>query len=96
MLGRCPDDTIRGYVRGFTVDPLHTKQDDDEGQRNYGAAVIARLLEMDATRRTVELKGRLQRTNPVENEAEYNKLFADLLALEQYRRQLRERALGED
>jgi DNA primase len=43
----------------------------------------------------VELKGRLQRTNPTEHETEYNKLFADLLALEQYRRQLRERAVGE-
>lgn len=50
---------------------------------------------MDATRRIVELKGRLQRTNPTEQEADYNRQFADLLALEQYRRQLRERALGE-
>ena len=39
--------------------------------------------------------GRLQRTNPTEAQAEYNRQFADLLALEQYRRQLRERALGE-
>jgi DNA primase len=94
VLVHCPDDAVRGYVRDFAVDPLHTEYDDDEGLRDYGSAVIARLLEMDATRRTVELKGRLQRTNPVENEAEYNKLFADLLALEQYRRQLRELALG--
>jgi len=96
VLAACPDDVVRSYVREFAVDPLHTKNDDDEGLRTYGAAVIARLLEMDATRRTVELKGRLQRTNPVEDGAEYNKLFADLLALEQYRRQLRELALGNE
>jgi DNA primase len=95
LLARCPDDGLRAYVREFAVDPLHSRSDDDESLRDYGAAVIARLLEMDATRRIVELKGRLQRTNPTEHEADYNRQFADLLALEQYRRQLRERALGE-
>ncbi len=91
----CPDDGLRTYVREFAVDPLHSNGDDDEQLREYGSAVIARLLEMDATRRIVELKGRLQRTNPTEQESEYNRQFSDLLALEQYRRQLRERALGE-
>ena len=95
VLAACPDDGLRAYVREFAVDPLHSAGDDDESLRDYGAAVIARLLEMDATRRIVELKGRLQRTNPTEQEADYNRQFADLLALEQYRRQLRERALGE-
>lgn len=95
ILAACPDDALRAYVREFAVDPLHARGEDDEQLRDYGTAVIARLLEMDATRRIVELKGRLQRTNPTEAEAEYNRQFGDLLALEQYRRQLRERALGE-
>lgn len=95
ILAACSDDVLRSYVREFAVDPLHARGDDDEQLRDYGTAVIARLLEMDATRRIVELKGRLQRTNPTEAEAEYNRQFGDLLALEQYRRQLRERALGE-
>ena len=95
VLDACPDDEVRAFVRGYTVDPLHSRDEDDETSRDYAASVMARLLEMDATRRTVELKGRLQRMNPKENETEYNKLFADLLALEQYRRQMRERALGE-
>ena len=95
VLLMCPDDGLRTYVREFAVDPLHSSGDDDEQLREYGSAVIARLLEMDATRRIVELKGRLQRTNPTEQEAQYNRQFADLLALEQYRRQLRERALGD-
>lgn len=95
VLTHCPDDVIRAYVREFTVDPLRVAGEDDEALRNYGEAVVARLLEMDATRRIVKLKGRLQRTNPTEQTDEYNRLFADLLAIEQYRRQLRERALGE-
>ena len=95
VLAQCQDDALRAYVRELTVDPMHTNVEDDENARVYAAAVIARLLEMDATRRTVEIKGRLQRTNPTEDSATYDKLFADLLALERYRRDLRERALGE-
>ena len=40
------------------------------------------------------MKSRLQRTNPVEQAAEYNRMFGELVALEQHRRNLRERALG--
>lgn len=95
VLAQCQDDALRAYVRELTVDPMHSNVEDDESARIYAAAVIARLLEMDATRRTVELKGRLQRTSPTDNPVVYDKLFADLLALERYRRDLRERALGE-
>ena len=41
-------------------------------------------------RRIAELKSRLQRTNPVEHAAAYNKMFGELVALEQYRRTLRD------
>lgn len=91
----CPDDTVRAYVRELTMDPLLSAAATDDSLRNYGSAVVARLLEMDATRRIVELKGRLQRTNPESDEASYGRMFADLLALEQYRRGLREHAMGE-
>lgn len=91
----CPDDTVRAYVRELTMDPLLSAAATDDSLRNYGSAVVSRLLEMDATRRIVELKGRLQRTNPESDEASYGRMFADLLALEQYRRGLREHAMGE-
>ena len=41
------------------------------------------------------LKSRLQRTNPVDNQAEYNKMFARLLELETRRRALRSLAVGD-
>ncbi len=91
----CPDDTVRAYVRELTMDPLRSAAATDDALRNYGSAVVSRLLEMDATRRIVELKGRLQRTNPETDEVAYGRMFADLLALEQYRRGLREHAMGE-
>ena len=40
------------------------------------------------------MKSRLQRTNPVEQAAEYNKMFGELAALEQHRRTLRDRIAG--
>ena len=56
--------------------------------------MLARLEELAATRRIAEVKSRLQRINPVEASAEYNRLFGELVALEAHRRALRERAIG--
>ncbi|NLP39006.1 MAG: hypothetical protein GX356_04700, partial [Corynebacterium pollutisoli] len=39
-----------------------------------------------------QLKSQLQRMRPSDNEQAYNSLFADLVALEQARRELNERA----
>jgi DNA primase len=36
----------------------------------------------------------LQRINPVEQTAEYNRLFAELISLEAHRRELRNKAIG--
>ena len=44
-------------------------------------------------RQVTDLKGRLQRVNPVEYADEYNRLFGELVALEQYRRALREQLI---
>ena len=49
---------------------------------------------MTAARRIDEVKSRLQRTNPVEDPTGYNRMFGELVALEQHRRELRERAIG--
>jgi DNA primase len=58
------------------------------------AALLARLQERTTMRRIEQLKSRLQRTNPVDEADAYNKLFGQLVALEQQRRSLRERAIG--
>lgn len=49
---------------------------------------------MAVTRQVAELKSRLQRINPVEEPAVYNRRFGELIALEQHKRTLREQALG--
>jgi DNA primase len=60
----------------------------------YAAACSYGLQELTATRRIAELKSRLQRTNPVEQTTEYNRMFGELVALEGHRRTLRDRAIG--
>ncbi|HWJ08383.1 MAG TPA: hypothetical protein VNS46_03350, partial [Nocardioides sp.] len=60
----------------------------------YVAHHLFRLQELTALRRIDEVKSRLQRTNPVENETEFNRMFGELAALEQARRTLREKIVG--
>ena len=47
-------------------------------------------------RRIADLKSRLQRTNPVDHPTDYNRMFGELVALEQHRRTLRDRAVGHE
>jgi DNA primase len=88
---QAPNDAARGLLTALAVEPLRYDGDDVEG---YIAQVLDRLRELDVTRRTVELKSRLQRMNPIEQADQYNKLLAELVTLEQQRRALRERGLG--
>jgi DNA primase len=70
--------------------------DDDERLARYIGGVLARLQEVWVGRQIAEMKSKLQRMSPVENDDEYNALFGDLVAMETYRRSLLERASGDD
>jgi len=85
------DDGVRRLVRELAVEPIPS---DEQAQARYATEVLARIEELAATRRITEVKSRLQRLNPLEGQADYNRLFGELLALEQHRRTLRERAIG--
>ena len=84
------NDAVRSVVTELAVEPPRV---DGEPDDRYAAEQVARLQERQLTRRVVELKSRLQRINPEESE-EYNKVFGELIALEQQRRLLRDRAIG--
>jgi DNA primase len=85
------DDVTRSLVTELAVEPPLSDRDIDE---RYAAAQLARLREIGVTRRTVEVKSRLQRLNPLEQPDDFNRLAGELFALEQYRRALREQAIG--
>ena len=56
----------------------------------------ARLRLATVTRSITALKSKLQRTNPVEDQTTYNRMFARLLELESRRRTLQAAAIGEE
>ena len=56
--------------------------------------MLARVQELAATRAVAELKAQLQRVNPVDEPERYNRVFAELISLEQTVRARRERSLG--
>ncbi len=72
------------------------KVDDDDRLARYIGGVLARLQEVWVGRQIAEMKSKLQRMSPVDNDEEYNALFGDLVAMETYRRSLLERASGDD
>lgn len=92
VLEHCQDDEVRRLVRELAVDPLPAEFGKDV---RYANGVIARLLELDASRRVDEVKGRLQRADPVEQAEDHARLFTELLALEDYRRSLRQDSVVE-
>jgi DNA primase len=92
VLANSQDDAVRRLVRELAVEPLPAEFGQDA---RYAIGVISRLLELDASRRITDLRGRLQRIDPVEQPQDYQRCFEDLMALEEYRRSLRQESLGE-
>ena len=82
---------VAAAISALGVEPLLTSREPDSA---YVAAHVYRLQELTTLRRIATVKSRLQRTNPVEQAVDYHRMFGELVALEQHRRQLRELAVG--
>jgi DNA primase len=87
------EERYRRGVHALSVEPLRSGNDPDEVGR-YAGAVLARMHEIVTARQVAILKSKLQRINPLEQADEHARLFGELIALEAYRRNLRERAIG--
>ncbi len=85
------DVLVAAAVAELGVEALFTPGDPGD---TYALAHVYRLRELSADRRIAELKSKLQRTDPTADQLEYNRIFGELVALEQHRRTLRERAVG--
>jgi DNA primase len=91
LLAAAADDAVRGFVTELAVEPLRVTGEPDE---KYADIQLARVGELAAGRQIAGIKARLQRMNPEEDPAAYNKMFGDLVALEQRRKWLLDRASG--
>jgi DNA primase len=84
-----PNERAQAFVTGLAVEPLVIEPD-----TKYVDVVLARVGELAVSREITSVKARLQRMNPVEEQAGYNRTFGDLVALETRRRALVDRAAG--
>ncbi|HEX7739645.1 MAG TPA: DNA primase [Marmoricola sp.] len=80
-------------VTALAVEPLHSA---GEPTGAYVLQHVHRIRELTAGRRIDDLRSRLQRADPADDQGAYDQMFADLVALEQHRRQLRELATQTD
>jgi DNA primase len=85
------DERVRRGVHALSVEPLRAGAETVE---RYAGAVLARMHEVVTSRQVAAVKSKLQRINPQEQPDEHARLFGELIALESYRRNLRERAIG--
>lgn len=86
-----PDSEARGAVNALAVEPLRSGED---GQARYAEAMVANLAGQVVAREVAQLKSKVQRLDPVADAEEQGRLFAQLMELEQRRRELRSRAIG--
>jgi DNA primase len=89
-----PDDRVRSFVTRLAVEPLEVPGRNGEPDEKFADSVLARVEELAVSRDIATVKSRLQRLNPVAAQGEYNRMFGDLVALEQRRKVLSERASG--
>jgi len=91
ILEAAATETDRRFLRGLAVEAFAAEEN-----RGYADEVFRRLEELRLTRVIDQLKGNLQRMNPVERPHEYTAVFEELIALEARRRALREPRSGGD
>ncbi|MGB8650962.1 MAG: DNA primase [Mycobacteriales bacterium] len=84
------DDTVRSAITRLAVEAPLT----DWELPRYAEETLTQLQMHAATRGVAELKGKLQRINPVEDPDLYNRTFAELIALEKTARAFREAGIG--
>ncbi|GLZ51468.1 DNA primase [Actinomycetospora sp. NBRC 106378] len=78
-------------VAELAVEPMQSREADDH---RYVSSMLTALQGALVERQVAEIKSRLQRISPVTDADEYHELFGDLVALEQYKKALRDQAIG--
>ncbi len=93
VMTSCPDDTVRDLVRELAVEPLVTS---GEPTGRYATSIVARLLSDEAGRRMADLKRELGQLDQIGQADQAAAVFADVMALEAYRRELAQVGQAED
>jgi len=92
LIDMAESEELKSLITELTVEPIRT---DGEVSDRYITSIFARLREVALSRSIAEIKSTLQRLNPVENDAQYQEIFGQLVGMEAARRVQKELALGE-
>ncbi|BDZ43247.1 hypothetical protein GCM10025865_25460 [Paraoerskovia sediminicola] len=83
-------EAVLPVVNELSVAPM--PEDRPGAVEGYVRDVIRKLVDLGLTRRVADARSRLQRTDPAADADAYGAAFAELLAIEKERRELRESA----
>jgi DNA primase len=78
-----PDDQVRAVLTQLAVEPVRAPGSDGEPDARYVVAQFSRVEELAVSRIIAQLKSKIQRMSPATDQPDYNRLFGDLIALEQ-------------
>jgi DNA primase len=87
------DEDLKRVLSVAAVEPMRARESNTAA---VVASIIVRLQLLTLGRRIAEIKSKLQRTNPLEEVDSYNRMFGELIALEQQFRTLRDRSIEGD
>ncbi|MCW2769536.1 MAG: primase [Aeromicrobium sp.] len=87
------DEDAKRILSIAAVEPMRAREGNTPA---VVSSVVIRLQLLTLGRSIADVKSKLQRTNPIEQAEVYNRMFGELIALEQQFRQLRDRSLGGD
>ncbi|MFD0775224.1 DNA primase, partial [Streptomonospora algeriensis] len=83
-----PDEDQRTFVTRLAVEPIEVYGELDE---HYAREILGTIKIHSINRRVANLKSRLGRLDPSADPDEYQRVFAELMSVEQQRRVMRER-----
>ena len=83
------DEDQRALIAALSVEEFKA-----DVEPRYVDSVFARVLEINAGRTIADLKSQLQRLDPATQNQEHDRMFQQLLSIEEFRRALREQSLG--
>ena len=86
-----PNDRAQAFITQLAVETVRHHAEPDA---RYADVLLAKVGELAVSREINSVKARLQRMNPVEEQAGYNRMFGDLVGLEKRRKALLDRAAG--
>lgn len=87
------DENAKRILSIAAVEPMRAREANTAA---VVASILMRLQLVTLGRRVADVKSKLQRTNPIDEAETYNRMFGELIALEQQFRELRDRSLSAD